>query len=837
MGTTMTDVNELPLKGLRVLDFGHYIAGPAVGMILADQGAEVIRIDPPGGLRWKNHANAILGRGKKSIVLDLKTSHGLKTAQDLAARSDLLVENFRPGVMDRLGLGADQLMEVNPSLVYLSLPGFSSRDVDLRTTKAFEGVIAAASGQFTDMGLSRVLMGINPSFTPLPLASAYAATLGATAAVLALNKRKRTGYGEKIEVPLASALLEGLVYNAMYVENYPDRYKSPREWEIERRQATGTPMDMAYEEIQEYLDPFYRTYTCTDGRPFYVVCASHKHHVVNAMKLMGLWQQLQADGLPDFDAYLPTDQWPQGQACTLAAYPFSPVWAKRISAALMKVFATRSAFEWEQIWGAAGIPAAAHRSTEEWLASEHARASGLVVEIEDAELGHTRQMGNLVWLAQSSHKSLEKKSAPLADADREEIMEILEEPVKAKPGKKNTDTSGWLNGIRILDLTNVIAGPTIASTLARFGAEVISLCPVEPSMDPWNTVIFGFQAGRGKHSLLCDLKTVKGQEILSRLLSGVDVITLNGLERQLAGLGLDEERLQSINPKLVLCLFDAYGGPMQGPRSGYPGYDDLVQASTGVMARFGGSIDTPEEHAHLGTIDVLGGFAAALAISMALYQGEGATARASLAAAGQLIQLPFMIDYEGRPPFDEPAGREVKGWGPLYHCYQAADGWFFLAIEEQDLPGLARLPGMEAISAAGGAELQQAMSNCFRESDLAHWASLLQGIDAGFASLATLQGLREENLHVESAGPPDLSDSTYCFVRHDQHPSGRSIDIVAPNAIRPQLSRITIPFPARKYGSDSRALLADLGYSIAEIESLLVQGVVSESWSEDYLPE
>jgi crotonobetainyl-CoA:carnitine CoA-transferase CaiB-like acyl-CoA transferase len=833
----MTDTNELPLKGIRVLDFGHYLAGPIVGMILADQGAEVIRIDPPDGPRWRNQANAILGRGKKSIVLDLKTAEGCKTAQDLAVRSDLLVENFRPGVMDRLGLGADRLMEINPALVYLSLPGFSSRDSALSATKAFEGVIAAASGQFTDMGLSRVLMGINPSFTPLPLASAYAATLGATAAVLALNKRKQSGNGERIEVPLASALLEGLVYNAMYVENYPERYKSPREREIERRRAAGEPMNMAYEEIQEYLDPFYRTYTCSDGRPFYVVCASHKHHVVNALKLMGLWGEMQAEGLPDFDAYLPTDQWPEGQDCTLAAYPFSPAWAEKISAAMMQVFKIRSAFEWEHIWGEAGIPAAAHRTTEEWLTSEHALASGLVLELDDPELGPTRQMGNLVWLEQSSVKSLDKTGAPLVDADREEILKILEEPVRGKPGQKNTDASGWLDGVKILDLTNVIAGPTIASTLARFGAEVISLSPIEPTMDPWNTVIFGFQAGRGKRSLICNLKTDEGQEILSRLLTEVDVVTLNGVERQLPGLGLDSERLQVINPKLVLCLFDAWSGPTPGSRSNYPGYDDLVQASTGVMARFGGSLDTPEEHAHLGTIDVLGGFAAALAISMALYQGEGGNARASLAAAGQLIQLPFMIDYEGRPPFDEPAGRSVKGWGPLYHCYEASDGWFFFAIEQQAFTRLAQLSGMEVIVGLDGAELQQAMSECFRRQNLAHWANLLQGIDAGFAPLATLQALRENNLKVESEGVPDLCDSTYSFIRHDQHPSGRSVDIVAPNAIRPQSARITMPFPARKYGSDSRVLLAEIGYSAEEIDNLIHQDVVAESWSEDYLPE
>ncbi|MCP5086356.1 MAG: hypothetical protein GY952_06085, partial [Rhodobacteraceae bacterium] len=213
----------------------------------------------------------ILGRGKKSIMLNLKTVEGRSTAEKLAARSDLLIENFRPGVMERLGLSADKLMTINPALVYLSLPGFSAADDTRSGIKAYEGVIAAASGQFTDMGLSRVLMGINPSFTPLPLASAYAAILGATAAVLALRKSRKTGRGESIEVPLASALLEGLVYNAMQIENYPERYKSPREREIERRRTAAEPMDMTYEDIQEYLDPFYRSYFCADGRPFYVV--------------------------------------------------------------------------------------------------------------------------------------------------------------------------------------------------------------------------------------------------------------------------------------------------------------------------------------------------------------------------------------------------------------------------------------------------------------------------------------------------------------------------------------------------------------------------------------
>src|SRR5215216_7872531 len=94
------------LTGIRVIDFGQYIAGPLAGMLLADQGADVIRVDPPGGPRWRTPANATWNRGKRSIVLDLSAEGDRATAQTLIAGADVIVEGFRPGVMDRLGLGA-----------------------------------------------------------------------------------------------------------------------------------------------------------------------------------------------------------------------------------------------------------------------------------------------------------------------------------------------------------------------------------------------------------------------------------------------------------------------------------------------------------------------------------------------------------------------------------------------------------------------------------------------------------------------------------------------------------------------------------------------------------
>ncbi|MFA4965610.1 MAG: CoA transferase, partial [Thermoleophilia bacterium] len=102
----LTDPTQ-PLAALRVLDFGQYLAGPAVALLLADQGADVLHIDPPGGARWESNATALLNRGKRSVVLDLKQRADVSAAKELVATADVLVENFRPRVMNRLGLGPE----------------------------------------------------------------------------------------------------------------------------------------------------------------------------------------------------------------------------------------------------------------------------------------------------------------------------------------------------------------------------------------------------------------------------------------------------------------------------------------------------------------------------------------------------------------------------------------------------------------------------------------------------------------------------------------------------------------------------------------------------------
>lgn len=821
-----------PLDHIRVLDFGQYLAGPLVGMMLADMGAEVIRIDPPGGPRLKEPGTDMLSRGKTAVTLDLKSEAGLATARDLVARADVVIENFRPGVMERLGLGPKVLREINPRIVSLSLPGFASTDPALADLPAWEAVIAARTGQFTDMGLNRRLMGINPSFTPLTLASAYGAAFGAMAVQFALLARDRNG-GDHIEVPLASSLLEGLVYNCEQIEDYPDRYKSPREVELDRRAAEGLPMNLSFAELEEFLDPFYRTYTCADGRGFYVVAGSVRTHPRRVLETLGL-QDL-ADELPDFDAYLDTADWPDDWS--LRNYPVGDRDRARVSSAMKAAFLTKAAHEWELLFGAAKAPATAQRFSKEWLADPHARASGLVLEVEDPRHGKMRQMGNVAWLA-GDEGALEKQPGP--EPESAPLTDILAE-VPRKGASGEGEGGCWLDGLKVLDLTNVIAGPTIGSTLARYGARVTSVQPVEPSVDPWNTVVFGLHAHRGKDSILLNLRTPQGQEALRRLIERSDVITMNGTDEQRDALGLNPAQLAEINPRLILVQLDAFGGPARGPKSDHLGYDDLAQAATGVMVRFGGGMQTPEEHAHFGTIDVLTGYCACVALGAALLRlektGRGGIARAALAGAGNLIQAQLMYDFDGRAPFDEPAGRAALGWGPFYHCYRALDGWMFFGAPSLGREALASVPELADLAATPDAEMVKALSDRFATADAQHWAGLFAGSSATVMPLGSLHDTRDAVLHLESKGDIDLTQNTFSVIRHDRHPMGRWCDLVAPNAVRPECASISIPGPMPKYGADTRRILGEIGFSQAQIEVMIATGAASESWSQNYLPE
>ncbi len=830
--------SNLPLTGVKVVDFGQYIAGPAVAMLLGDLGATVVHIDPPAGAMWDSPANATLNRNKVIVNLDLKSDDGLEKALALCAEADIVIENFRPGKLAKLGIDFAAMREERPELITLSIPGFASNDEQRRELRAFESIVSATSGVFTDMGLNRVLMGLNPSFSPLPLSSAYASQIAASSVVLALQSRQVTGLGDQIEVPLAAAVMEGLCYNSIKINEMPARYLTQREIEIERRRIEGLPMNVSYEDLQELLDPFFRSYMCKDGRMFYVVCPSHKRHARRCLEVLNLYDEFVEEGLTEEDdTYKPYAEW--SSDTSLGVYPMPKEWADKIAARMKEVFITRTSHEWKKMFGRSGIPGAPQRWLQEWIHDEYAETSGLMIDVWDPVYGDMTQPGPVVWMEESGEEAL--RPEPRRWIEFDEALKILKK-LRTEIPEPSEDTAqeAWLSGVQVLDLCNVIAGPHSASYLSRFGAEVIKLDPSKPLYDSWNTVVYGMSQMRGKRSILADIKAEHGRKVFEDIVKSVDVIVWNAPDTQIKRVGLDAERLRKLNPNALFCKLDCFSGVQRGTRTDYIGYDDLVQATTGIMLRFGGAMDTPEEHAHVGTIDVMCGFGGALAVATALYQkhrfGRIGRGRTSLAANSGLLQIPYCYDYRGRGLFDEPSGPEANGHDDLSRFYSTASGvYVLLSAYESDLPRFRNVEGMEDLPDVPAEERAAYLATAFQTFPATEWVERLRAADIGVAICDNIDALRAENSRIAD-GTSGVENGSFSFSIYPDHPSGHEITQLDPYAVRTVRGKVCSVSPAEKFGASTRVILKELGYADQAIETMLKSGDLSVSWSDEYLP-
>jgi crotonobetainyl-CoA:carnitine CoA-transferase CaiB-like acyl-CoA transferase len=201
VGESVLDQENLPLAGIRVVEFSHMVMGPSVGVILADLGADVIKVEPEGGDQTRKLLGSGAGyfpmfnRNKRSICLDLKSERGLRIARKLAARSDILIENFRPGTLAKLGLGYEALSAENPRLIYCSAKGFLKGPYEQRT----------ALDEVTQM-MGGLAYMTGPPGRPLRAGSSVVDITGGMFGVIgilaALERRHRTGKGAEVKCAL-----------------------------------------------------------------------------------------------------------------------------------------------------------------------------------------------------------------------------------------------------------------------------------------------------------------------------------------------------------------------------------------------------------------------------------------------------------------------------------------------------------------------------------------------------------------------------------------------------------------------------------------------------------
>ena len=187
------------LEGLRVLDFTRGMAGPLVTMIMADFGAEVIRVEPPDGdPLWSQPAYLLWNRGKQSIDLDLRSPEGQQRVTDLVRSSDVLIESFRPGQAERLGIGYERMAQCNPSLVYCSISAFGSEG-PYEQLKPYDGIVNAKSGRMRDqVGHYRN----RPIYRAVNDTSYHAAMFAVQGLLAALRVAWMTGEGQHVSTSL-----------------------------------------------------------------------------------------------------------------------------------------------------------------------------------------------------------------------------------------------------------------------------------------------------------------------------------------------------------------------------------------------------------------------------------------------------------------------------------------------------------------------------------------------------------------------------------------------------------------------------------------------------------
>lgn len=199
------------LKDIRVIEFANVISGPFAGLILADHGAEVIKVEAPGQgdpfRGWQESDETVspaffaMNRGKKSISLNLKSKQGNDIALRLIKKADVVIENFRPGVMERLGLDYETLKQLNPGLIYCSITGMGTTGPEQRRP-VFDAIAQAYSGLWSQLTSLQAPEPVGP-----PLADQLSGQQAANAVLAALVKRGRTGEGCRIDTSMIGAAL------------------------------------------------------------------------------------------------------------------------------------------------------------------------------------------------------------------------------------------------------------------------------------------------------------------------------------------------------------------------------------------------------------------------------------------------------------------------------------------------------------------------------------------------------------------------------------------------------------------------------------------------------
>ena len=382
-----------------------------------------------------------------------------------------------------------------------------------------------------------------------------------------------------------------------------------------------------------------------------------------------------------------------------------------------------------------------------------------------------------------------------------------------------------LDGIRVADLTTMIAGPFCGMLLADMGADVIKVESLDG--DPWRYMGGPFlAANRGKRGIAIDLRKEEGREILRKLVSTSDIVVENARFGVWHKLGLDYESLRKVKPDIIYVSILGHGST--GPYSTWPGYDPLLQARSGQMVGQGGVGKTPVFHKvalNDYAAPMLGAFGAMLALYVRAKTGKGQHVETSLTNAAVALQCHEFIDYAG---FERKfrGDTDLKGFSATYRIYESKEGWLFVfCINEGQWRSLCQTLGQDNLLSdprfgtpkkreENDEALVIILSDAFRKRSAREWLKMLEDAGVPCAPQKDVDELLKD--------PHFLQNEL--VVDHDHPQFGR----VRQTGIGPRLSETPgrIRRPAPLLGEHTNQILGELGYSPEEISELQQKRVI-----------
>jgi crotonobetainyl-CoA:carnitine CoA-transferase CaiB-like acyl-CoA transferase len=801
------------LAGLRVVNLSPSLGGASVGQFFADHGAEVVLVEPPGGSPLRSAAGwPIWARGSKSLEARLDDP----AVRALALGADVLIDTFRPGVLERHGLGHQELSRENPGLVTVSITGFG-RDNPLSHLKGYEGLVMARLGAYTQLG--DLVTRPGPAFATVPSATLSAAYLAFTGTLTALYERETSGLGQRVDATLVQGLAAHDCWNWMvtfWARKYPDAFVAAPIVNTTRRVPNS----------------WLRFATC------------------QALTKDGRWLQFSQSTPKHFRAFR--------QVTGLDGEEWQGAWEdddldRRVAFwdALLTAVRSRTVAEWQAIFETHGdVFAEVFRRGTELLDHPQVRYDDQVVTVEQPGYGPVKTLKPFVRLSRTPGSA----SRPLPSLNQHHA-ELRARPTSPRASANQTSPPKEmpLTGVTIVELGTFYAAPFGVTLLTDFGARVIKIEQIEGDAIRSTQLpmpeMGGVKVTQGKESIAVNIQTPEGLAIVKKLLAGADMVLQSYRAGVAKRLGLDEASVRAINADVI--YHEAPGFGTGGPYGHKPAYAPTIGAGTGMSRRMAiGNLPERPDMTLSETKDAVFRLAPAgagvahsdgfssLGVSCAQMLGLLARARGAggqgvvttmLTTVGQILSED-MVEYDGRPKA-AVADQELHGFGPLYRLYESADGWVFLAAPRQNeweplvraMPASAELDDPRFADAEGRAkhadELTTRLAKAIRARPGADWERELTAADVGCV-----------------VSSPQVSHDTLMFAGGLGETLGIVTEVEHPVfGLHPRLTSLvafsrsaTCAKPGVLAGEQTVSILREIGFTDAEINDLAQRGVVSK---------